>query len=136
MAAPIFDQRFSALNNAEQFKDSIYQDLLGQTLDDFSMKLLHLAMGIFEFRAEAWRRSWQQLLSQKDVTFYYSTALVKSPKYRQDKPGSSPMAFNKSVASQLETKRIFMIWEEVWDNVDIKRWIQGRLRLYLGNLGL
>ena len=28
------------------------------------------------------------------------------------------------MTSRLKTKRIFIIWEEVWDGLDIRRWIQ------------
>ena len=124
LTSRFYKNTLSHLNNAEQFKDKVYKDLFDQALDDFNMKLSRLATGVCEFRAEAWRRPWRQLLSQKDVTSYYSTALVKSRNYWQDKPGKRSIEFNKAVASRLKTKRIFIIWDEVWDDVDIKRWIQ------------
>lgn len=119
-----YNSTLSHLKNAEQFKNAIYCDLFSQTLDNFNMQLSRMAMGVCEFRAEAWRRPWQQLLSQEDVTFYFSASLVKSRNYWQDKPGKSSMEFNKTVASRLKTKRIFIIWDEVWEDASMIRWIQ------------
>lgn len=73
LTSRFYKYTLSHLNDAEQFKDKVYEDLFDQALDDFNMKLSRLATGVCEFRAEAWRRPWRQLLSQKDVNSYYQS---------------------------------------------------------------
>lgn len=118
-----YEKSIIHLQKVINYDDSVYKDLFMQTLNDFNMEISRIASGIFVFRAESWRRPWQQLLSQKDVLFYYSVALVKCEQYWQDKPGKASIELNKEMASRVDTKRIFIIRDAIWDNQNIKKWI-------------
>lgn len=103
--------------------DTVYEDLLTDTLDNFRRRLSKASEGIFEFRGESWRKYWKSLLSSKDIRFYHSVALVKSKNYWQDKPGREATDFNKRRAAQLPTKRIFVVWDDIWKNRKVQDWI-------------
>ena len=118
-----YQNTIPSITAATEFENDVYKTLFGQVVNDFNMQLSMLASGSFEFRGESWRRPWQQLLSQENVTFYRSAALVKSPGYWQDQPGKSSIAFNESISSSVQTKRIFVIWDELWHDEKLRQWI-------------
>lgn len=116
-----YEKTIPSLTQMSNYDDSIYKDLLQQALTNLYMDFSRIALGVFDFRAESWRRPYHQLLSQEDISFYYSTALIKSPNYWQDKPGRASIEFLKKIATSVDINKIFIIWDAVWDNEDIKK---------------
>ena len=123
LARRFYEDTGAHFAEADRIEDSVYKGLLTGAIDDFRMKLACLSSGVCEFQAESWRKPWQELLSQDDVAFYYSVALVKSPSYWQNQPGKASISHNKMVASTIRTKRIFIIWDAVWEDQGIRDWI-------------
>ena len=111
------------ISSANKYDDPHFKDLLEAKLNDVKTELSDISRGVFEFRAESWRKPWREILSRKDVKYYYSASLVKSKDYWQNRPGKESIHFNKEILNRTKTKRIFIIWDEVWDNQQIKDWI-------------
>ena len=117
------------------YTDQVYKGLLKNRLNNINNEMDKLSSGVFEFKAESWRKPWRELLSRKEVKLYRSVSLVKSERYWQDKPGKESIEFNKSIAGRVCIERIFIIWDNLWESDKIKEWIldqkQGGIKVFV-----
>lgn len=108
------------LKKSTGYGDPLFRRLLDEELREVGGQIGQLASGVIEFNAESWRAPWRELLEDKAVTFYHSTALVTSEAYWEDDASREAIEFNKRLAKYKPIERIFIVWDSVWTSQEIK----------------
>jgi len=116
-------QLIRRLSDAVEHQDPLYRELLSRELRETDLRLAQAATGVITFKAESWRAAWRDLLGSDDVAYYHSVALVKNRDYWQDNAGRDAMVFNKEIATSIGVHRIFVIWDNLWQDTELHSWI-------------